>query len=181
MGDASDLAAGLRLRISEVRDVAVRILRLWRPDAALLKRLEPVLGAALPLEPNTAAGGASRILWMGPGEWVLLGGPAALDRAVSEACGEALHHLADVTDGRTILRIEGMAAADLLAKGCSLDFHPRAFRPGSCAQSLLAQVRVLIERPSEAPSFNLVVDRTQLAHLNAWLDLAAAEFLDLEA
>jgi len=106
---------------------------------------------------------------------------AGLEQDLAAVCGEALHHLADVTEGRAILAIEGPAAPAVLAKGCSLDFHPRVFRAGTCAQSLLAQLRVLIERPSEAPLFNLIVDRTQLAHLQAWLDVAGAEFLDPEA
>lgn len=181
MRDVSEHAADRQLRISQVRGVRVRVLRLWRPDAALLKRLEPVLEAPLPLEPNTTSGERLRMLWMGPGEWCLLGGGAGLERAVAEACGEELHHLSDVTDGRVIFTIEGPAAPDLLAKGCGLDFHPRAFPAATCAQSLLAQLRVLIERPTEAPLFNLIVDRTFLAHLQAWLEIAAAEFLDHDA
>lgn len=181
MRDISEHAADRQLRISQVRGVRVRVLRLWRPDAGLLKRLAPVLEAELPLEPNATAGERLRLLWMGPGEWTLLGGGGGLEQAVTEACGEALHHISDVTEGRAILTIEGPAAPDFLAKGCSLDFHPRVFRPATCAQSLLAQLRVLIERPTEAPLFNLIVDRTHLAHLQAWMQIAAAEFLDPEA
>jgi sarcosine oxidase subunit gamma len=181
MRDVSENAANRRLRISQVRGVRIRVLRLWRPDAAVLKRLKPVLEAALPLEPNATAGERIRLLWMGPGEWTLLGGPAGLDQAVAGACGQSLHHLSDVTEGRVMLTIEGPAAPDLLAKGCGLDFHPRVFRPATCAQSQLAQLRVLIERPTEAPLFNLIVDRTQFAHLQGWMQLAAAEFLDPDA
>jgi sarcosine oxidase subunit gamma len=181
MRDDFEQAAGKQLRISETPGVRVRILRLWRPDAALVDRLEPVLGARLPVEPNTTSAGDARILWMAPGEWTLLGGPADLDQGVAQACGEALHHLSDVTEGRACLTIEGPAAPDLLASGCSLDFHPLAFRPATCAQSLLAQVRVLIDRPTEAALFDLIVDRSQLAHLQAWLQLAAAQFQDHDA
>jgi sarcosine oxidase subunit gamma len=181
MLDLSEHPAGHRLSISEVAGVRVRVLRLWRRDAALLERLSQVLGAELPLAPNTAAGANPRMLWMGPGEWRLLGGSDSLDEAVAEACGDALHHLADVTDGQIIFAIEGPAAPDLLAKGCSLDFHERAFPAGTCAQSLLAQLHVLIERPGEAPLYKLIVDRTVQAHLQAWMQLAAAEFLDQDA
>jgi sarcosine oxidase subunit gamma len=181
MRDVSDPAACVRLRITPVRGLRVRILRLWRPDAAVLKRLAKVLKAEPPSRPNTVAGDDPRILWMGPGEWALLGGPDDLGPSIAKACGDALHHLADVTHGRAVLTVEGPAAPDLLAKGCSLDFHPRAFPAGTCAQSLLAQLRVLIERPGEAPLFNLIVDSSFLAHLEAWLQLAAAEFRDRDA
>lgn len=181
MRDVSEHAADRQLRISQVRGVRVQILRLWRPDAKLLKRLAKALGAELPLVPNTTSGDSLRMLWMAPAEWCLLGGPADLDKAVAEACGDALHHLSDVTEGRAIFTIEGPAASELLSKGCSLDFHPRVFRPTACAQSNLAQLRVLIERPTEAPLFNLIVDRTFLAHLQDWFAIAAAEYLDQDA
>lgn len=180
MDDVTEPGRNDRLRISET-PASVRVLRLWRPDQETLRRLVPVLGAALPTTPNTTAGAATRLLWMGPGEWALIGGDTALDQRIASACGEALHHLADVTDGRAILLIEGDDAPDLMAKGCSLDFHPRAFPGGTCAQSLFAQLRVLIERPSDAPAFRVIVDRTYLAHLRAWLQSAAAEFLDPSA
>lgn len=181
MGDVPEHAADRQLRISQVQGVRVQVLRLWRPDVRLLKRLKEVFGADLPIEPNTTAGEHVRLLWTGPGEWTVLGGSPGLEQDLATACGEALHHLADVTEGRAILTIKGQAAPDLLAKGCSLDFHPRVFRAGTCAQSPLAQLRVLIERPTEAPLFNLIVDRTQLAHLQGWLGVAAAEFLDQDA
>jgi sarcosine oxidase, subunit gamma len=176
MHDLPGLGAEGRLRISRVDGLRVQILRLWRPEASLLTRLAAVLGAELPLRPNTTAGVRPRLLWMAPGEWAVLGAPAGSEDAIATACGGALHHLADVTGGRAILAVEGPAAPDLLAKGCSLDFHPRAFAPGTCAQSLLAQVRVLVERPGEALRFNLILDRSLLGHLEAWLQFATAEF-----
>src|SRR5689334_18840008 len=114
MRDVVDHTAGRQLRISETAAARVRILRLWRPDAALLRRLEKALGVTVPLEPNTTAGENPRLLWMGPGEWAVLGGTAELDQLVADACGEALHHLSDVTEGRACLTIAGPAAPDLL-------------------------------------------------------------------
>lgn len=178
MRDVADHASGDRLRISRPEGLSVHVLRLWRPDAATLGALEGALGAPLPTAPNTAAGDSPRLLWMGPEEWAVIGAGEGLADRVASACGAALHHLADVTDGRVLIDIEGPAAPDLMAKGCGLDFHPRGFPGGTCAQSLFAQLRVLIERPSDAPAFRLVVDRTYLAHLDAWLRAAGAEFLE---
>lgn len=178
MRDVAEHTASGRLRISEIRGLSVHILRLWKPQPALLKRLARALGAPPPTTPNTTAGDSPRLLWMGPAEWAVLDAPPGLAERIAEACGGELHHLSDVTDGRVVLMIEGPAAPDLLAKGCSLDFHPRAFPAKTCARSLLAQLPVLIERPDEAAAFRLIFDRTHLAHLDAWLNVAKAEFLD---
>lgn len=178
MRDVAEPVANGRLRISFDRGVAVHILRLWRPKAAVLKRLAKALGAPLPTRPNATSGDTPRLLWMGPEEWALIGADAGVAQRVAEACGEDLHHLSDVSDGRIVVTIAGTAATELLSKGCSLDFHQRTFAPATCARSLFAQLPVLIERPGDEPAFRLIFDRTQFAHLDAWLNIASAEFLD---
>ena len=49
---------------------------------------------------------------------------------------------------------------DVLAKGCPLDFHPRAFTAGACAQSLFGHVNVLICKRDDIPTFTLMVARS---------------------
>jgi heterotetrameric sarcosine oxidase gamma subunit len=46
----------------------------------------------------------------------------------------------DVSGGRMAVRLAGADARGLFAKDCPLDLHPRAFKPGTCAQSVLAKV-----------------------------------------
>ena len=68
----------------------------------------------------------------------------------------------------------------MLAKGCPLDLHPRAFTPGSCAQSLLAKADVLIhlraDDPRHGPTFDLYVARSFAHYLWAWLEDAGREY-----
>ena len=72
--------------------------------------------------------------------------------------------ITDVTDGRVAFRLAGPSAREVLAKGCPLDLHPRAFAPGRCAQSLLAKASVLIhlvdDGPERGPSFDVYVARS---------------------
>jgi len=63
----------------------------------------------------------------------------------------------------------------LLDKGCSLDLHPRIFPVGSCAQTALAHVGVLLHRRDIA-TFELYCARSYAQHLWHWLTEAAAEF-----
>jgi sarcosine oxidase subunit gamma len=60
-----------------------------------------------------------------------------------------------------------------LAKGCTLDFHPRVFRPGTCAQSGLAKANVLIRLGDDPDSFDVVVRRSFADYLLRWLRHAA--------
>jgi sarcosine oxidase, subunit gamma len=116
----------------------------------------------LPAIPNTIAKtDALTALWLGPTSWLLLAGRAsplddfAAKRDTLNAMGGALF---DVGASRISWTISGAQAATVLAKGCPLDFHPRAFAPGTCAQSLLGHVNALFVRDDDA--FTLLVARS---------------------
>jgi sarcosine oxidase subunit gamma len=63
-------------------------------------------------------------------------------------------------------------ALDLLSKGCSLDLHPREWRAGMCAQTLLARVPVILQQRA---SEKRVFIRPSFAHyLIDWLTRAGS-------
>ncbi len=142
-------------------------------DAAFLASARAALGTALPLNPNTAvAGKGCEVLWLGPDEWLLAGrDPTPINERLPIERG----FLTDVSHGRAGWRIGGPRALDLLAKGCSLDLHPRAFRAGDCAQTALAHVGVLLHR-HDTGSFDIYCARSYAQHLWHSLTGAAAEF-----
>ena len=111
---------------------------------------------ALPAEPNTAAGkGERRALWLGPDQWLVVTPSGA--------------------EGRAVIGLAGAHARDVLAKGCPLDLHPRAFGPGRCAQSTLAKALVILHQLSDRPSYDIYVERSFADYLWTWLEDAAAE------
>jgi sarcosine oxidase subunit gamma len=120
-------------------------------------------GLPLPLVPNrVAAMGPVRVLWLGPDEWLVVAEGAAPDllpRLERAAAGRRAA-VNDLSSSRAILELGGGGARDLLAAGCGLDLHPRAFTPGRCAQTLFAGVPVLIDQLSEAPAYRLFVRRS---------------------
>ena len=156
---------------------AILSLRM-RVDDAALAELCRHLPFELPTCPNTAIGSSVRSFWLQPGAWLLrLPAPGQqVADAISKACETTTHHLANVSDAWTIFELRGPFARDLLAKGCSLDLDDRSFQPNSCAQTLLAQVQILLDRPAAGDGFDLYCD-VSLAHfLGSWLHDAAAEF-----
>jgi sarcosine oxidase subunit gamma len=171
MADPTWVIASDGLAVSEIPGVRVSILRLPDASKAVLKAVAAALGAAPPIAPNHAIGGEPRLLWLAPDEWAIVSrrqDPQVAAR-LARACEGALHHLADLMEGWTAFTIEGDAARGLIARGCSLDLHPRAFAPDRCARTLMAQVPVLIERPSGGAGFVLYVDRSLAAHMRDWL------------
>ncbi len=152
-------------------------------DATFLAAVEGVLRVELPLDPNTIAEGEDvTVCWMGPDEWLLILPPGAQTRAVA-ALGEALaaHHASavDTTGGYTLVNVAGARRRELLAKGCTLDLHPRSFSPGQCAQTNLGKAGVLLiprGDGSDAQSFDVIVRRSFADYLGIWLEHSGREY-----
>jgi len=164
-----DFPAGLR----EVPFLAQVDLRADPSAAAAMERLASALGFALPLEPNTAAGGADQLaLWLGPDEWLVLG-PAGAEAALEARCRAALGSdvgsVVDVSANRTTLELWGPSARAVLESGCALDLHPRAFGPGRCAQTLVARTNVILHQTTSEPRYRLYVRPSFAASLASWL------------
>jgi len=142
------------------------------------------LDLLLPNEPNSTSGkGDLTALWQGPDAWLVTCPPdevgARIDK-LSKALSDAHAAITDVSDGQVALRLAGPSARDLLAKGCPLDLHPRAFPPGSCAGSLLAKASALIhlalDEPQAGPTFDLYVARSFAHYVWAWIEDAGLEY-----
>jgi sarcosine oxidase, subunit gamma len=181
---ARDLAAACeeapdRIRIAEVPFLAQLTLRLDPASAAAAGAAAGALGAPLPVEPGTSArAGDADVLWMGPDEWLVLapdGRGDALAAALADALAGRHATVVDVSAQRTAIEVAGSAARDVLARGCSLDLHPRAFSPGRCAQTLLARAGVVLLQRGEEPAYLVLVRASFAEYLAAWLLDACVE------
>jgi sarcosine oxidase subunit gamma len=137
-------------------------------------------GLPLPLEFNrVSVMGAVRTLWLGPDEWLVTApdgaAPELLPR-IARAIAGRRGAVTDLSSSRVAMAISGRRARDVLAKGCGLDLHPRAFAPGYCAQTLFARLPVIIDQVSAAPAYRLFVRRSAARWLADRLIDAAEEF-----
>lgn len=178
----------LQLPTLSVEHLALRIavLRVWKPHAEHFSALSEVFGFAWPSAPNRVAGTDCRVLWLAPDTWAIVGPSEAMIRdQAARGLGERLHHVSDVTEGRAVFSLRGPLARTVLNKGCSLDLHPRRLAEGQCAQTLLAQLPVLIEplaidKP-HAVDYRLYVDTSYTGYLRAWFSDATIEYSDASA
>jgi sarcosine oxidase subunit gamma len=87
-----------------------------------------------------------------------------------------LASIADQSDGRVVLRLSGDRARDVLAKGIPVDLHPRGFRTGDVASTVVAHIGVQIQQLDDRPTFQLIALRSFAGSLWSWLAKSAAEF-----
>ncbi|SDG87786.1 sarcosine oxidase subunit gamma [Roseospirillum parvum] len=176
---AGDIAAagGPTVKLAEVPFPALVGVRGKPTDTAFLSAVRKALGADLPTTPNTTAAFKDGVtaVWLAPDEWLLIG-PDGAQAALLEALGPALAgvkaatQVLDLTDAQVCLDLTGPQAADVLAKGCGLDLHPRVFAPGAAARTLLAQAPVLLIALDGAPGGFRLLTRASLGrYLAHWL------------
>ena len=132
------------------------VLREVELEAQVSVRGEP------PMAANTVAGDA---IWLGPDEWLVLGGREEQYAGMPAAV--------DVSANRVCLELAGEGAEDVLARGCALDLHPSVFPLGRCAQTLVARAQVILYRTGP-DAFRLLVRPSFAGYLRDWLRDAGA-------
>jgi sarcosine oxidase subunit gamma len=149
-------------------------------DQAFVKAVEGALGFGLPLEPNTIAEGNGLVAyWLCPDEWLVVAPgerEADLAKGLRSALSDVFSAVTETSGAQTVIVLSGPHAWDLLAKGCTLDLHPRAFGPGRCAQSLLAKAGIIIRQLDESPSYEIIVRRSFADYLWQWMELETKEY-----
>ncbi len=170
--------------LAEQAFMDVLILRGDAMDERFALAVASATGLALPMQANTAAVQDTRqLIWLGPDEWMLkdagteaLAAGTGIDSRLATALRAVLsqypglhHSVVEVGSGYTTLSLQGPGAADLLARGCPLDLHPRAFSADAVAQSHVARAPVLIRCLRESGGFEVTVRRSFAAYLFHWL------------
>ncbi len=141
-----------------------------------------VAGMPLPTAPNTWTPTADgRLVWLGPDEWLLTStgtAPHLLEEELREQLRPVGGTAVDVSAQRIGLRISGARAREVLAKGCSIDLHPRAFPAGQSAQTTLGLAGVVLLSLGE-DGFAVLVRSSFAGYLATWLLDASLEYVPL--
>ncbi len=139
-----------------------------------------VLGVEAPTEANTVIdAGDHRIYWLGPDEWLIVtpaGQQTLLGNDLKAALDGVFCSVVDNSSGLTMVHVTGDSAAALLATDCPLDLHPRAFKPGQCAQTRLARAGMTISPLADGTGFEVIIRRSFADYLLRWLQDAAVAF-----
>jgi methylglutamate dehydrogenase subunit D len=146
--------------------------------AALSAAVRKAYGLDLPASSRVAQGAAVRFIGYGPGQWLAVSEALANEALASELAAQ-LQGLASVSDqsgGRTVLRVSGNRARDLLAKGLPLDLDPRAFPLGSAATSAISHIGLQLWQADDTRSYDIAIFRSLSESFWRWLTASAAEF-----
>lgn len=178
LATCAEIAGGdAGVEISIQRDVDHINLRGDPDDKKFITTVKSVLGQDLPVTANTVSEGKHRIYWLGPNEWLVVTQRVTeLLPVLRESLAGQHASATDVCGAQVSMLLSGPGVTDVLAKGCTLDFHADEFGVGNCAQSGLAKASVLIGLVDDTPTFQIVVRRSFAEYLALWLRHAASEY-----
>ncbi|MEM7176363.1 MAG: sarcosine oxidase subunit gamma family protein [Pseudomonadota bacterium] len=168
---------GLSVRIEDLGPVGQITLRgdLAAPD--LQGVVYEIAGVGVPAPLSAAFDGTRGALWMSPDELLILTAYDAAGPAIARI-GEALagtHHMAeDVSDARTLVRITGAGAQELMAKGAPLDVSDAAFPVGTMRRTHFAEIAVGIWRRDDM-TWEMMCLQSFGQHLFDWLAASSLE------
>jgi len=176
--DAGMTDAGLRM--AERPHLGMINFRGQAADAALKPAFKKAIAVELPTKANTSSGAADKthVLWLGPDEWLIVTEPGKTDALAGKlaAATKNLHVAVTATgEARTVIRISGPNAGDVISKGCPLDLHPGVFGPGQCAQTIIGRAAMTIHQIG-ADSYDIFVLRSFAEYLWTWLEDAGREY-----
>jgi sarcosine oxidase, subunit gamma len=173
---AADLAS--LARITDGALTAVEVPLLAQVDVRADPADAAAAGVSLPRDPNTSLRWErgfepAVVLWLGPDEWLVTvaADGDAVARDLERRLAPVVHSVVDVSAGRAVVELGGTRRLDVLAMGCPLDLHPRAWRHSRCAQTLLGRAQVVLEERDD--STRVFVRPSFADYLVDWLADAA--------
>ena len=137
----------------------------------------------LPVEANTSSSSDKYTsMWLSPDEWMIISNNL-IDKEINsyeienllfnKISKTNLGAVTDVSDQFVLINLIGEKVFDLLSTGCPFNFNKFKTKKGAVAQTLLAQVDVIIHH-KELNNINLFVRRSFSEHLMSWIHDAAS-------
>lgn len=168
-----EAAAGLAVGIREITSRGMIDLRGFTTERKFMAATKEVLGLDLPKMARTSvAWGDIQALWLSSDQWLILC-PRARTGELLASLRKALqgiHSLAvDVSDMRSIIRVEGDEARVVLLKGSTLDLLSPDYAAGTVRRLRFAEIAALLHIVSERPDvIDLYVFRSYADYAWDW-------------
>ena len=155
-------------------------IALFGEDDLFFEKISNKLNISLPTSPNTTANNEKiTALWLSKKEWLIVNPSIDTEevRSLQNHISD-IHALAlDVSDRWTAINVSGKKAIDVLSKGTTIDLDNAVFGSGSCAQTTLWTVNIIIYQIDEKPTFDIFVDSTMAKFLWQWLEHSSKEYV----
>ena len=136
------------LKISESKNLFICQVVKYKNSSIDEKKLK-IDELDLPDTLKTTFNDKTRILWMGPNNWLVISKKLDLIKIITTLFDDKNFAITDLSHSRTIIEIEGDLADEIIKKGCPLNINE--LEKGDCANSSFHGITVTIDFLSNNP------------------------------
>ena len=171
---------GLAIGLGEITDLGMIDVRGDAGERAFRDAFRQAAGCGLPVEPRTSlAEGDVSVLWLSIDQWLIVAPRRRTGDMVSALRSglRGVHALAvDVSDARTIIRLQGEGVREVLMKGAPVDLTLPEYRLGSVRRLRFGDIAAMVHIRALAPDvIDLYVFRSYARFAWDWLEATAGE------
>ena len=147
-GDYSEKNDNDILKVSEVSKLTIFQIARYRNSEFDISEIK-VDSLNLPSTLKSSSNSDTRILWLGPENWLVFSSKKNLMELEKSQFDEKDFAITDISHSRSIIELEGNLVNEVLKKGCPLDIN--SFKEGDCANSIYNGITITIDFISDNP------------------------------
>ena len=147
-GDYSEKNDNDILKVSEVSKLTIFQIARYRNTEFDISEIT-VDSLNLPSTLKSSSNSDTRILWLGPENWLVFSSKKNLMELEKSQFDEKDFAITDISHSRSIIELEGNLVNEVLKKGCPLDIN--SFKEGDCANSVYNGITITIDFISDNP------------------------------
>ena len=136
------------LKILEINKLLIFQVAKYKNSEFDISKLE-LDGLNFPSTLKSSSNSNTRILWMGPDNWLVFSSKLDLIEKEKNKFDEKKFAITDISHSRTIIELEGNLVNEVLKKGCPQDIN--SFKAGDCTSSVFNGITIAIDFVSDNP------------------------------
>ena len=147
-GDNDKKSLNNILKVSEINGLLIFQIAQYKKSSFDVSKIR-LDGLSFPSSLKSTSNSNTRILWIGPNNWLVFSSVLDLLEKEKNQFNEAEFAITDISHSRTIIELEGNLVNEVLKKGCPLDIN--SLKDGDCANSVYNGINITIDFISESP------------------------------
>ena len=134
------------LKVKEVNGLLIFQIAKYKNSTFDISKVK-IDGLNLPSTLRSSSNSNTRILWVGPDNWLVFSSSLDLIKKEEPQFNETDFAITNISHSRTIIELEGNLVNEVIKKGCPLDIN--TLKEGDCANSIYNGITITIDYISD--------------------------------
>ena len=134
------------LKVKEVNGLLIFQIAKYKNSTFDISKIK-IDGLNLPSTLRSSSNSNTRILWVGPDNWLVFSSSLDLIKNEKQQFNETDFAITNISHSRTIIELEGNLVNEVIKKGCPLDIN--TLKEGDCANSIYNGITITIDYISD--------------------------------